>query len=799
MRPNLWHDHPKHPPVEPAMTPPFRRRFWEFPTLAATVAATVATAAVAVLSACSTAPAPTTPPQEPQTAATATSGTTATDPTTSTATAGFSPRPGSARPANAPAPTARGGLFGDRTQPGLGTPTPAEKSPISRGQGSVVFGSVNVYTFNPVESFTPVDPATTSLAQVLADMGDESIEWYQHVMTLSNPWFEGRVPGSKGIEHAANYLEFWMTRIGLEPAFAAAAPSGDAASGAAPANPWRQPFDLPGRERRVKGGTLSIGGEAVDPTLARPMPNTGGGEMEGPIAFVGYGIESGKDGYTSFAADQRLDGHIAVVMRGEPLDAEGRSAWGGVRMTSASSLAAKFDAIKRRGANGIILTDAPGFSGRRVDLSAMSAETLGGWIGVPVFYAENEVVDRIVRAADPEGRDLAALRAVADLPAQSGAILGREDATVHIKASVGVDGVVAHNVGGVLRGRGVLANEWIVIGAHYDHVGYGAYGADPKNRGKVHPGADDNASGTAALLMTAKRLKEAYGAAPADQELRSVLFLAFDAEEMGLNGSRHFVRNAAIPADKVDVMLNMDMVGRIRDDTLVVGGVDSAVGFRAALEPMFVESGFKVFADPSGRSPSDHAPFFGAGIPVLFFFGGVHDIYHKPEDQGYTVDPRGIPALLDLVERIAWWRASSAEMLQFSGPNARPRAAAPAESAAAPAPAPVVVDTAPGGSDRGYAPVRLGIQPAMAEDGESGILVESVSPGTSAADGGIKPGDILLKWNGDSLGSIQDMMAKLRASKPGDVAKLTVFRDGKETVLDVELKASTAPRRPQDD
>jgi hypothetical protein len=779
------------------------RRFWEFPTLAATLA----TAAVAVFSACSTAPAPTAEPQDGGSTATATATDTATN-TESTAAAAsapagsapaaFSPRPGTAASAT-PARTARGGLFGDRTQPGLGTPTPAEKSPISRGQGSVVVGSVNVYTFNPPESFTPVDPATTSLAQVLADMGEESIEWYQHVMTLSNPWFEGRVPGSDGIEHAANYLEFWMTRLGLEPAFAAAAPSGDAASGAAPANPWRQPFDLPGRERRVKGGTLSIGGEAVDASLARPMQNTGGGEMVGPIAFLGYGIESGKDGYTSFAADQRLDGRIAIVMRGEPLDAEGKSAWGGARMTSASSLAAKFDAIKRRGANGIILTDAPGFSGRRTDLSAMSAEALGGWIGVPVFHAENEVVDRIVRAADPEGRDLAALRAVADLPAQSGAILGREDATVHLKASVGMDGIVAHNVGGVLRGRGVLANEWIVIGAHYDHVGYGAYGADPKNRGKLHPGADDNASGTAALLMTAKRLKEAYGAAPADQELRSVLFLAFDAEEMGLNGARHFVRNASIPADKVDVMLNMDMVGRIRDNTLVVGGVESAVGFRAALEPMFVDSGLKVFADPSGRAPSDHAPFFGAGIPVLFFFGGVHDIYHQPGDQGYTVDPRGIPALLDLVERIAWWRATSAEMLQFSGPNARARAAAPAPAAAETAPAPVVVDTAPGGNDRGYAPVRLGIQPAMAEDGESGIIVESVSPGTSAADGGIKPGDILLKWNGDSLGSIQDMMAKLRASKPGDVAKLTVFRDGKETVLDVELKASTAPRRPQDD
>jgi membrane-associated protease RseP (regulator of RpoE activity) len=194
-----------------------------------------------------------------------------------------------------------------------------------------------------------------------------------------------------------------------------------------------------------------------------------------------------------------------------------------------------------------------------------------------------------------------------------------------------------------------------------------------------------------------------------------------------------------------------------------------------------------VYADPSGRGPSDHASFFGAGIPVLFFFSGVHDIYHKPGDVGYTVDPRGVPAILDLVQSIAMWRASSPERLVYQ--NGAPR----------PPRQPEVADTAPGSTDRGYAPVRLGIQPGMTEDGESGILVESVSPNTSAADAGIKPGDILLSWNGESLGSTADMMVKLRASKPGDVAKMRVLRDGKEVEIDVELKASTAPRRPQND
>ena len=712
--------------------------------------------------------------------ATATATTAATAKTGSGATTATS-----ASKAAATAPAAETtAAFADLTQPGKTTPKPrAQPLPrASAGQGTVIDGAVNVYTFNPAESFVPVDPRTTSLTQVLADMGADAVEWYQHVQTLSNPWFEGRVPGSEGIEHAAKYLEFWMAKYGLEPAFP---------SSTSGASPWRQPFDLPGRERRVTGGTLSFGGSALDSSAARPMKNTGGGEMEGPIAFVGYGIESGKDGYTSFATDERFEGSIVMVMRGEPLNADGRSAWGGDKLTSASSLAGKLDAIKRRGANGILVTDAPGYVGKKVDLAAMSIESLGGAIGVPVFYLDGAAADAIVKKADPEGRDLMALRALADAgtaDAPFRTVRMKSDAPISVKVGIDSGGIVTHNVGGVLRGKGSLADEWIVIGAHYDHVGYGMYGADPANRGKLHPGADDNASGTSGMLVLSRRLAEAYAKAPTDANLRSVLFLAFSAEEMGLNGSRYFVKTPSIPADKVDIMLNMDMIGRQRGNDLVVGGVGSAAGLRESLDPILRKSGLTIYADPSGRSPSDHASFFGASIPVLFFFSGVHDIYHQPGDQGYTVDPRGVPAILDLVQEIAMWRASSAERLRFQ--TGAPRRAAPA---------PVVVDTPPGGNDRGYAPVRLGIQPGLAGDGESGILVEGVSPNTSAADAGMKPGDIMLSWNGDSLGSVQDMMAKLRASKPGDVAKIRILRDNKEIVLDVELKASTAPRRPQDD
>ncbi|MFM7133284.1 MAG: PDZ domain-containing protein, partial [Planctomycetota bacterium] len=216
--------------------------------------------------------------------------------------------------------------------------------------------------------------------------------------------------------------------------------------------------------------------------------------------------------------------------------------------------------------------------------------------------------------------------------------------------------------------------------------------------------------------------------------------------------------------------------------------------------PFLKASGLLVRADPSGRGPSDHAPFYGAGIPVLFFFTGVHDSYHKPGDMGYSVDPRGIPALLGMVEKIALWRAKDPERLVFATPDG-PRRQPREEQIVVPAtPTPAVPAAAPAPGDRGYAPVRLGIQPGPTEDGESGLLVLAVTAGTSAADAGIAQGDVLLSWNGAALEDSGMLAQKLREHKPGDVVKMRILRDGKELEIDVTLKASNAAqRRPQND
>ena len=734
-----------------------------------TVLASVSALALLVLGACQTPtdavraaavpPAPTSVPATPTAAAAATA-------TTSTSTNTSAPR--SARPKK----TTR-------------TPALTNGAPTQPGGGEVITGSVNVYTFDPEPSFTPVDASSVSLAHVLADLGADAAEWYQHVQTLSNPWFEGRAPGSEGIEYAAQYLAWWMQKYGLEPAFA----EGSAAN---PDNPWRQPFELGGGGRKITSSSLDLASAQLAPRSTVVMKNSGAGTIEVPFAFAGYGIVDGKDGYTSFAADTRFDGHAVLVLRGEPLDAEGKSLWGGDKFTSASSLAAKLDAIASRGAAAILVAEPPGYAGKKANLAAMSADSLGGALDIPCFFVNAEAADAISKACDPQSRDLATLRALADAGTKDAPalpVIGKPDAKLAVAVAVDSGNTVTHNVGGILRGKGALAGEWLVIGAHYDHVGYGAYGADPENRGTVHPGADDNASGTSGMLLMAKRLAKRYAEAPADAELRSVLFLGFSAEEIGLNGSRAWIKNASIPADKLDIMLNMDMIGRLRGKELVVGGVDSAHGLLDALRPMFIDSGLRVSADPSGRGPSDHAPFYGAGVPVLFFFSGVHDVYHKPGDQGYSVDPRGVPAVLDLVERIALWRAGDQKRLEYW--NGVPKQAANKTEPAQPA--------APAGNDRGYAPVRLGIQPGLVEEGESGIRVESVSDGTSAADAGIKPGDVLLAWNGESLDSVGTMMTKLRSTRPGDIVKMRVLRGNDELVIDVTMKASAAPRRPADE
>jgi hypothetical protein len=657
----------------------------------------------------------------------------------------FAPLACSPRPvATAPAP-----------EPPVAAPEPVAPEPASAPPERIVRGAVNPYGFQPKDLTVAVDARTTNLRQLFEELGPDAIEWYQHVQTLSNPWFEGRAPGTGGHDRAVEYLEWWMERIGLEPAFSES-------------QSFRQPFELSGRERKAEVARLGFGGQEFaagrDFTV---LAVSGEGEASAPLAFAGYAIKEGPDGYTSFAQSSADDvkGRVVLFFRYEPLDAEGQSKWGGRRLTPASAIGPKIRHLADLGAAAIVMVNAPGAKDAPPGLEDLRSSRFGEPVGVPVVQVTPEVADAWVKTLDPQGRDLATLRSLCDDGSLQTIALAA-DRPVTVAAKVADGKVPAANVGGILRGRGPLADEWLVVGAHFDHVGYGLFGADPANRGQLHPGADDNASGTGALLVLARRLQEEYAAAPPDANFRSVLFLGFSAEESGLDGSRHWVKNPSLPADRITAMFNLDMMGRLRSDELNVGGIGSAEGFDAKLAPHFTASGLTIRADPNGRGPSDHANFYGAGVPVLFFFTGTHDLYHRPGDRAHTVNPAGALAVLDLVESISLDLVDDPERLKFTSTD--------------------------GGKtpDRGYAGVRLGVMPGMAEDGEPGVLVENVSAETSAAEAGIRKGDVLLAWEGKELNGAGDMMARLREHQPGDRVKITLRRDGKEETVTVTLKAS---------
>lgn len=655
----------------------------------------------------------------------------------------------------------------------------AASAAFGQDAGSIVEETIDPYSFQPENVAVRVDAETVDIARIFQDLDPVAGEWYQHVMTLSNPWFEGRAPGSDGIERAADYLEFWFARNGLEPAFPAEDGTDETWTS------YRQPMVLPGGRARITRAEMSLEGRDLE--AGRDfvvLGNSGTSGTSGPLAFAGYAIEEGPDGFSSFAegdGDLPFAGHVVMVFRYEPLDAEGRSRFTSRRFSSHAAIPDKMSAIAERGASGIVLVSPPGalFGSDRLEDGPSSR--FGEQLDIPVVQVTPEVAERMLAATGTDRTDLVEWRRIADEGGHGAMVVGDSS----LRVATGIDGGArrTENIGGVLRGRGDLADEWVVVGGHYDHVGFGDIGAMPINRGRLHPGADDDASGTAAVVILSRILSERYAAAEEGENLRSILFMGFTAEESGLNGSRYYVEHPTLPAGSINAMLNLDMIGRLRDDTLAVGGTGSAAGMLERIRPDLEASRLDIVADPNGRGPSDHASFYGAGIPVLFFFTGTHDVYHQPGDFGWTVNPRGAAKVIGLVEDITLRFASDPDRLRFGDERSR-RAERPARPAGEPDP-----------NDRGYAPVRLGIRPAMSGEDSFGVSVQGVSPGTSAADGGILEGDIIVAWGGEDLIDIMDMVTRLREHKPGDVVPMVVLRDGKEIELQVTMKASDRNRQ----
>jgi Zn-dependent M28 family amino/carboxypeptidase len=334
------------------------------------------------------------------------------------------------------------------------------------------------------------------------------------------------------------------------------------------------------------------------------------------------------------------------------------------------------------------------------------------------------------------------------------------DPTAPAAAHARAGGAAVKNVIGVLPGRGPLAGQAVVVGAHYDHLGRGGLGSlDPDSLGVVHNGADDNASGTVALLEIARRLSTRAGVSQ-----RTVVLIAFTGEELGLLGSDHYVKHPAVPIDSTFAMVNLDMVGRLRGDRITVFGTETAREFAMLLDTLGTANALAAAGSGDGYGRSDQSSFYAADVPVLHFFTGTHEDYHRTTDDAAKVNIEGVARVAGLAADVAWALATREGPLTFVD---------------APPPAPVA---------GGYG-AYLGTIPDMSES-PGGVRLTGVRAGSPAEAAGIKPGDIIVRLGDHEIGNLYQMTDALRAHKPGDSVVVVVLREGTR----IELRATLSRR-----
>lgn len=567
-------------------------------------------------------------------------------------------------------------------------------------------------------------PAGLSSAQQILDCPDvdEITEGMDptlaHVRYLADDALEGRGAGTSGARCAGQYIADQFEAIGLE--------------GAGLRGSYFQGFPI--RAGAVLGTGSTLRTPQSTYTLTEdwiPFGYSASGAITGGLLYGGDGINRPQSQNNEYATLD-LAGRIVVVEDGD--------------LTSPSSRALQTDAHFKasvaagRNASGmlILLRD-----GRR--LPDLVGETRAA-LRIPVAAVRGEAAERIRQAAR-----------------------GGEQA--FLAASVQPRAVEARNVAALLRGSDPsLADEVLIIGAHYDHLGLGGEGSlDPEELEVVHNGADDNASGTSGLIEIARRLTEGDR-----RPARSVLFLAFSAEEKGLWGSAHYVRNPIVPIDQSIAMLNLDMIGRLEGRTLTVMGVGTAEEWTDVLGAANQSTArpLSIATSPDGFGASDHSSFYGEGLPVLHFFSNTHVDYHRPSDDWDKVDIDGLEQIVDLVNEVAL------DVAGVSGSDER-IALTPIEADVAEAHGQA---STTGG---GYGPY-LGTIPDMVPV-DAGLRLTGVREGSPAADAGIRGGDIVVEFGGREIGDIYAYTYALQDHEPGDAVEIVVLRDGERLTLTAVL------------
>jgi hypothetical protein len=552
---------------------------------------------------------------------------------------------------------------------------------------------------------------------------------------LASDRFAGRGTGTGGDSLAALYIKREFQKAGVEP-FGESGLQTFAVNVAAEAG-----------DRNRLSVDDKVYATGID---FMPLALTSNSSLDAPVAFCGYGLlPSGDTLHRDDFAGVDLSGKWALILRGYPEsdpDSKGYA--------SLSTDRLKVLNAREKGAAGVLLV-----SGEKWDaadnLDKPSRSESGA--GIPVLHVKRNVAYDILKGSAP------ALTELEDKAAQAKRYAGFIAGTsVSAEAEVVKKEALTSNVVMMIRGEST-PGEFVIIGAHYDHLGMGGPGSSSRTPDTVavHYGADDNASGVALMIELAEKLTSSR-----KKPARTILFVAFAGEEMGLLGSKHFVENTGIDPSAVNLMINLDMVGRMKEGNgLQVAGVGTAAGLRDTVIALADTTAVSLAFTSEGYGPSDHSSFYGKNIPVLSLTTGAHLDYHTPFDTPDKLNYEGMLKIGDLLFNIVASAAGEPARLAFTE-------AGPKEP------------TGPMSRRRG---ITLGIMPDFAGNVQNGLRADFVTPGKPAALGGMVKGDIIVAIDEKPVGNIEDYMFRLSQLKPGQRITVEVLRNGERELLLIQL------------
>lgn len=557
----------------------------------------------------------------------------------------------------------------------------------------------------------------------------------KHVVYLASDELSGRLPGTPGAEKAARYIADNFKQAGLKPS---------GTKGFFQEFPFVSKLKL-GKKNQL---AMTLAGTKSAAKLHQdfvPVGFSSPGMVSGEVVFAGFGISAAEDAKYDDYAGLDVKGKLVLVLPYSPTGANPHAKFGAY-----STLRYKAATAKSKGATGILII-AEDEDFKSTPSARLVYDESYGDSGIPAVVVSRALGNQFLKA---KNQDVAGLekRLAESLTPEAFAL---PQTQVVLQTEVIKERQTGQNVVGWLEGSDPqLKNEIVVIGAHYDHLGLGGANSLAPKEGEIHNGADDNASGTSGVIELAR----AFASAP-ERPKRSLMFMAFSAEEKGLLGSAYFTENPIKPLSQVVAMINMDMVGRLRDNNLMIQGMGTATEWKGIVEKVNQTASFNLKLQDDGFGPSDHSSFYRKQIPVLFFFTGNHEDYHRPSDDADKINYEGERNILSFVFHTA--TAISNQPVKPTYQKAK---------------------SDDQGRRGGGFRVYVGSIPDYAAEVE-GVKLSGVREGSPAEKAGIKAGDVIVKMAGRDVKNVYDYTYVLQELKPDQEVEVVVLRGTERVTL----------------